>query len=1817
MYRFASTLPLLLFSTFFCFFLHGEASLDDNAPEFPQTPLASLYGFPETNIHGVNVINGDYNYTVVDIHLPGSDPLILQRSYSTSSTERRALFEGWTHNLCATIKVLDNKHKHHVRVACLGSISGEIPYSARRFQSRKNRIHAFQIEDKILEKGITNTGKGEISGRTNVKNSTLDLRKKLPSFISQINGDGSKHTYERETLFEDDEPVCYNLIKSQKPNGCTVNYHTTDFFLRKISHHDLQGNLTQMLSSNMADTPTIEAKEEGKRRIQFDIFSEDGRRVTYYFQPYRFHHDKEKTRFTLLEKIQSTHTPNEHYLYTDQKGKIQKKLKERRGDSHRIQIRYFNDGDIAYKNENSNVKVSKKHIAFGRVKDVQVAVNDPEKLNQLCRFTYTEDKKKKEAFTDAYDSKNRLTRYLYSTEDFRLRSIFHFDGSNVYKITRKDQVFWGASGSPNDSNLITRTISDGQGKIHFSENYQYDLRGNPIRKEYRFLRASSLEEYPMTQHGDKVSGGEVIFFQTEYNDSNLPTRVFDGRLHTELSYLPTPSDRIVETKDHKYSTTPLVTKRVVKEGHKILKREFYEYDQSAAPITYVVDDGSGNTLNDLTGVHQRRIHRCINKTGIFAGLPLVVKSLGWDPVTQQERLIEKTEFEYDNHSHIVSEKHYDSCDELAYIIHKSHDIQGNTLYETDPLGQVTTRVFDKYRCLLKEQGPSQTFYTEYTYDLLQRPVQTTQVYADGLRLTTRTKYDLEGNPIEDVGIYGQTTIKKYNNQKLLQTIVEPPVRTNRNEWRSPETHYTYDMMGNTATETNLSGSQTVYEHTTLGKPLLIRHPDGRTEQFKYSNFGELIEKIAPNGTKTLYTYDSLGHVLSETLFDCEGNQLRSHQFTYNGSNLVMEEEGLLKTTYAYDYVGRLIQKCVGNGMIQYSYDTLGRQCEEKVFYGTGSEEYISTIKKYDLLDRVVEEKKVDGTGKVHLCTLQSYDELGNITSTTINNHAGTATTVKKYDDRGQLTSVTDPLGNTTHYIYKYDYLFEGQTVPYQETIDPLGVRKITLSDYEGRTINEKTYSPYAELLLEEDFFYDVFGNLVRKEHLLPNETITTLYEYDVCHRLICQINGAGTAEQLTTSFVYNSFGELSETIYSDGTSKYHQYDPLGRLEEEWAHDHSIHYSYTYNENDLPIKIENLATGASTLREYSPEGNLLSEKFENGLQVRYRYDRINRALEYYCPNGSSIRKTYNPVFLEKTERLKNGVVIYEARFEEFDLTGTPQKIQFPKNSGTLSLEYDLLNRPISVISTHYKEKEISYDPRGLLVSKIVNGDLETFDHDFLGQLTLEKTPQYSHSYKNDALCRQTTVDGFSQVHNAVHQLTQGAHGEYIYDSKGRRIRDTAIQYIYDRFDRLKQINRSNETWDFTYDSFHRKMSRSKNGELSYFIYDGSEEIGSYDTDFNPIDLKVLSAGEGSIPIAIELLESTFAPLISSQGHIVGLVNVEEGDLADEHPLTMFGKDLSESPLSPWRFCGKRHESPILGIVDFGFRYYHPKSAQWMTRDPIEEGDGPNLYAYVHNNPTRCIDRYGLFSISWGFNSNDSGYDFKNLLKGITHGVVNFASENIWDLQRAAFYIGCDQTEFEFNERNELTSQFNKMEAEQKESFDNTVKRMLAVHEPDEFYERIRYWTTTGLQVGTCAYGGIKSVKALCNIGKNLYNARKLAPTLQKITPSPRPIPPTDKIWTSTKKRTRVKNAYEHWKDHKRDFPELQNAKQYVDKARNFLSKPDPNKLIKKRINGDIIIYDPTTNIFAIQDIDGIPRTMYKPDVKLHPHKTNLEYFNAQK
>ena len=85
----------------------------------------------------------------------------------------------------------------------------------------------------------------------------------------------------------------------------------------------------------------------------------------------------------------------------------------------------------------------------------------------------------------------------------------------------------------------------------------------------------------------------------------------------------------------------------------------------------------------------------------------------------------------------------------------------------------------------------------------------------------------------------------------------------------------------------------------------------------------------------------------------------------------------------------------------------------------------------------------------------------------------------------------------------------------------------------------------------------------------------------------------------------------------------------------------------------------------------------------------------------------------------------------------------------------------------------------------------------------------------------------------------------------------------------------------------------------------------------------------------------------------------------------------------------------------------------------------------------------------------------------------------------------------------------------------------------------------------------------------------------------------------KLWSSTKKLTSVKNAFNHWKKHAGEVPEYMNAKQYVEGSKQFLNNSPAGTLIKNRANGDVMKYHPDTNTFGVMDSLGVPKTMFRP------------------
>ena len=62
-------------------------------------------------------------------------------------------------------------------------------------------------------------------------------------------------------------------------------------------------------------------------------------------------------------------------------------------------------------------------------------------------------------------------------------------------------------------------------------------------------------------------------------------------------------------------------------------------------------------------------------------------------------------------------------------------------------------------------------------------------------------------------------------------------------------------------------------------------------------------------------------------------------------------------------------------------------------------------------------------------------------------------------------------------------------------------------------------------------------------------------------------------------------------------------------------------------------------------------------------------------------------------------------------------------------------------------------------------------------------------------------------------------------------------------------------------------------------------------------------------------------------------------------------------------NPFRFSTKYTDQES-GFLNYGRRLYNPTTGRWLSKDPIEEDGGLNLYGFVYNSPLNFWDMLGL-------------------------------------------------------------------------------------------------------------------------------------------------------------------------------------------------------------------------------------------------------------
>jgi len=209
----------------------------------------------------------------------------------------------------------------------------------------------------------------------------------------------------------------------------------------------------------------------------------------------------------------------------------------------------------------------------------------------------------------------------------------------------------------------------------------------------------------------------------------------------------------------------------------------------------------------------------------------------------------------------------------------------------------------------------------------------------------------------------------------------------------------------------------------------------------------------------------------------------------------------------------------------------------------------------------------------------------------------------------------------------------------------------------------------------------------------------------------------------------------------------------------------------------------------------------------------------------------------------------------------------------------------------------------------------------------------------------------------------------------WDGENRLVRQTSRQDVG-----LAPFMQSDQV--YTYDAGGRRIRKetTANGETRerLYVYDGWNLVLELDGNQQPVSSHVWGLDKTMTPQegggVGGLLTSTlsdhpnevYAPLYDGNGNILGYVETDTGVEVAKYDYSPFGETKgiygSLARDLPFRFSSKYLDEETNQLY-YGYRYYKPTSGRWLSRDPIQERGGKNVYGFAGNNPVNYFDRTG--------------------------------------------------------------------------------------------------------------------------------------------------------------------------------------------------------------------------------------------------------------
>ena len=217
----------------------------------------------------------------------------------------------------------------------------------------------------------------------------------------------------------------------------------------------------------------------------------------------------------------------------------------------------------------------------------------------------------------------------------------------------------------------------------------------------------------------------------------------------------------------------------------------------------------------------------------------------------------------------------------------------------------------------------------------------------------------------------------------------------------------------------------------------------------------------------------------------------------------------------------------------------------------------------------------------------------------------------------------------------------------------------------------------------------------------------------------------------------------------------------------------------------------------------------------------------------------------------------------------------------------------------------------------------------------------------------------------------------------YSANGELLAVGDRSYAYDSFGRLTSVaTNGTPVLVNLYDADGRRVRSVDSAGTHTFAYDGwcpiLERIDRADGSSETIeyvwgrDLSGTLQGAGGVGGLLYLKRNgtIYVPLYDAYGNVCAYAD-STGAIVVSFAYDAFGNELADQEGTcaegfRFRFSTKWYEGEA-GLYYYGRRFYAPEYERWLTRDPLGEEGGANLYAFCGNAPTWQYDLLGALTL----------------------------------------------------------------------------------------------------------------------------------------------------------------------------------------------------------------------------------------------------------